>query len=203
MIKNERGFLTIDFIFAMVLIMGFTALLFVVSFTLSVVSVTQYVTFAAARNYSAANLTKDDQNKRADAKFDELVGNKVFKPLYKNGWFALGQPFTGDQTTIVPGYDTATQGVNEFWGTGVDFTAKILDFHIPFFGDSAPDSDGSGSGFKTRIGSFLGREPTTDECLQFTAQRWQAIRNLQVQNGAAYSQGTSTQGYFPIADDGC
>jgi hypothetical protein len=174
-----------------------------VSFTLSVVSVTQYVTFAAARNYSAAHLDKQQQLARAEAKFDELIGNKIFKPLYKNGWFALGTPFTGDQTTVVPGYDTATQGVNEFWGTGVDFTAKILDFHIPFFGDSAPDSDGSGSGFKTYIGSYLGREPTADECLQFTAQRWQAIRNLQVQNGAAYSQGTSTQGYFPIADDGC
>jgi hypothetical protein len=200
---NQRGFLTIDFIFAMVMIIGFTALLFVVSFTLSVVSVTQYVTFAAARNYSAAHLDKQQQLARAEAKFDELIGNKIFKPLYKNGWFALGTPFTGDQTTVVPGYDTATQGVNEFWGTGVDFTAKILDFHIPFFGDSAPDSDGSGSGFKTYIGSYLGREPTADECLQFTAQRWQAIRNLQVQNGAAYSQGTSTQGYFPIADDGC
>jgi len=204
MIRNERGFLTVDFIFAIVMLLGFTALLFCVSFTLTVVSITQYVTFAAARNYGVAHLDQASQEARGTAKYNELIANKVFKPLYSAGWFKVSKtPNIGDHTKIIPGYDQATQGVNEFWGIGTTFVAPILDFHIPFFGSSAPDSTGGGAGFTTYIGSYLGREPTADECLQFNAQRWTAIRNLQVQAGTAYSQGTSTQGYYPIADDGC
>jgi hypothetical protein len=203
MIRNERGFLTVDFIFAIVMIMGFTALLFVVSITLTTVSVTQYVTFAAARNYTSANIKEDDQISQAKAKFKELTENKVFKPLYKNGWFSIEDAQVGDHTKIIDGYAEATQGTNEFWGVSTQFTAKVLDFHIPFFGDSAPGSDGSGSGFKTIVGSYLGREPTTQECLDFTAQRWNAIRNLPVSSGTPYSSGTPVQGYFTMTDDGC
>jgi hypothetical protein len=203
MIRNERGFLTVDFIFAIVMILGFTALLFCVSLTLTVVSVTQYITFAAARNYGPAHIDLASQERQGRAKYGELMADKVFKPLYRSGWFLVDKPEEigiGDHTKIIAGYADSTQGTNEFWGAGTKFTAKILDFHIPFFGSSAPDSDGSGSGFKTYIGSYLGREPTTQECLDFTAQRWTEIRKL---SGSSYSQGTSTQGYYSMTDDGC
>jgi hypothetical protein len=204
MIRDQRGQLTVDFIFAIVLVIGFTAMLFVISFSLTVASITQYITFAAARNYVVAHLDEPTQIARGQAKYQELISNKTFKPLYAAGWFKVSkQAFVGDQTTQTPGYDQATQGVNEFWGVSTTFVATILDFHIPFFGSSNPDGNGDGSGFTTMIGSYLGREPSADECLKFTAQRWTAIRNLSVQAGTAYSQGTSTQGYFPIADDGC
>lgn len=202
--NNQRGLITVDFLFAIVLILGFASLLFVLSFTLTVASVTQYITFAAARNYVTAHLDQDTQEKRAVAKYKELIGNSVFKPLFANGWFQVdAEPNVGDQTKIIPGYVAATGGVNQFWGVGTRFVAKVLDFKIPFFGSTAPDSDGSGSGFKTYMGSYLGREPSADECIQFTAARWTAIRKLTVSNGAAYSVGTSDQGYFPMTDDGC
>lgn len=204
MIHNERGFLTVDFIFAIVMIFGFTALLFVVSITLSMVSVTQYITFAAARNYDGGHIDLASQEKQAKAKYTELISNKTFKPLYAGNWFkVLSEPQIGDHTQIIPGYTEATQGTNEFWGVSTTFLAKPLDFHIPFFGDSAPDSDGSGSGFKTNVGSYLGREPTQEECQKLIAQRWTAIRALSVANGAAYSQGTPSTGYFPMEDNGC
>jgi hypothetical protein len=171
--------------------------------TLTVVSINQYVTFAAARNYESAHIDLASQEKQARAKYMELISDKTLKPLYANGWFkvddgpAIG---VGDHTKIIQGYEEASEGINQFWGVGTNFVAKILDFHIPFFGDSAPDGDRSGSGFKTYIGSYLGREPTTAECLDFMSKRWEAIRNMP---GGNYSQGTSQQGYYSMTDDGC
>ncbi len=204
MIRNERGILTVDFVFSMVLILGLASLMFVLTFTLSLASVTQYITFAAARNYGVAHITKEEQEKRGAAKYKELIGHPVFKPLYSNGWFKVdAEPTIGDHTKIIDGYATAAQDTNNFWGVGTSFTAAVLAFKIPFFGTTVPDGDEDGSGFKTYMGSYLGREPTTEECLAFTAARWTAIRNLSVTGGSSYSTGTSTNGYFPMSDDGC
>jgi hypothetical protein len=205
-LKNQRGLITVDFLFSLVLILGFAGLMFALTLTLTMASVTQYVTFAAARNYFTGHIDRDKQIERANQKYLELLGNPVFKPLYTNGWFIVdAQPFVGDHTTVIPQYQDAAQVANKFWGAGTNFTATILDFNIPFFGSTAPDGDGTGAGFKTYMGSYLGREPTTAECLAFVDQRWQMIRNLKSSSGgASYSTGTpSSGGYYPQTDDGC
>lgn len=202
--RNQRGLITVDFLFALVLILGFASLMFVLSFSLSVASVTQYITFSAARNYFAGHLDQEQQEARAKAKYEELINNPIFKPLYANGWYLIdAEPQVGDHVKVKPEYEEATGGTNKFWGVGTSFTATVLDFRIPFFGSTNPDGDGSGTGFKTYIGSYLGREPTAAECIEFTAARWTAIRNLPVSGGTAYSTGTSASGYFPMTDDGC
>lgn len=197
-LRNQNGFLTVDFIFAVVLILGMTVLLFCVSLTLTVASITQYVTFAAARNYVAGHLDVDHQTKRAKDKYASLIGNDVLKPLFKNGWFKVAdEPTVGDITQTIQGYQPASGDPNLFWGVGTDFTAKILDFQIPFFGSTNPDSTGGKDDFKTFMGSYLGRDVTTTECLDFVAKRWTAITNL----GSNYSTASGT--YVPFADDGC
>ncbi len=202
--RNQRGMITVDFLFAIVLILGFSGLLFVLTFTLSVASLTQYITFAAARNYSVAHLDPALQVERGQAKYHELISNPVFKPLFSNDWYKISADANiGDHTKVIPDYTQAADSKNQFCGAGTDFVAKVLDFHIPFFGSTAPDSDGTGSGFKTYIGSYLGREPTAAECIEFNAKRWTAIQKLEVQSGAAYSTNTSAAKYFPMTDDGC
>jgi hypothetical protein len=203
-LNNQGGQITVDFLFALVLVLGFTAVLFVVTFTLSMASVTQYITFAAGRNYVAAHLDEATQKKRALDKYHELISDPVFKPLYANGWFQVdADANVGDHTKIIPGYQGPAGTSNQFWGVGTRFVARILDFHIPFFGSTAPDGDGSGSGFKTYIGSYLGREPSADECAKLTAERWNAIRALPVSGGSSYSTGSTTSGYYPMTDNGC
>ena len=198
-LKNQRGILVVDFMFSMVLILGLCGLLFALCFTLAVASMTQYVTFAASRNYTVAHISQAAQIERANAKFNELINTSVMKPLYTNGWFVVdARPGVGDHTQLVPEFSEATQGVNKFWGVSTTFTAKVLSFTIPFFGSTTPDGDdGSGAGFKTLIGSYLGREPTTEECLNFTANRWNAIKALNP------GYGTNGGSYFPMSDDGC
>jgi hypothetical protein len=203
-LRDQRGIITVDFVFSMVLVLGMSSLLFVLTFTLSVASLTQYVTFATARNYAAANIDLAAQEARAKMKYQELLGNPSLKPLFTNGWYQVeAEPDLGDLTKVIPGWTAASEGFNEFWGAGTNFTAKVLDFNIPFFGSTSPDGDGTGSEFKTYLSSSLGREPTEAECIAFTAARWAAIRNLAVSGGASYSTGTSENGYFPMTDDGC
>lgn len=204
LLRNERGIITVDFMFSMVLVLGMSALLFVLTFTLSVASITQYITFASARNYFAGHIDKTSQEERAVAKYKELISNAAFKPLYANGWYKIdAEPNVGDHTKIITEFEQAADGVNKFWGVGTSFTAVVLDFKIPFYGSTQPDSDGSGSGFKTYIGSYIGREPTTEECLQFTAARWDAIRRLPSSGGSSYSTAPANSGYYSMTDDGC
>lgn len=200
---NQRGIITADFMFAMVLILGLSGIMFAISLSLTVASVTQYITFAAARSYMAGNIDEARQEQMAQEKYQELAGNKVFKPLFSGSWFQINsKPDVGDISKIVPGFKDSYQW-NEFWGVGTTFTAKILDFRIPFFGATDPNGDGSGKNFKSYMGSYLGREVTVDECQKWVAQRWNYIRKLSVQGGASYSTDSSADNYYPITDNGC
>ncbi len=199
---NQRGMITVDFLFAMVLVLGFSGLLFAMTFTLSVASVVQYVTFAAARNYGVAHIDRKSQEEQGQAKYRELIESNVLKPLFSKGWYQISaQAEIGDHTKVFPDYGDAAQGRNQFWGVGTEFVAKALDFRIPFFGASTTES--GGGGFRAYMGSYLGRESTTEECIEFTGARWNAIRNLPVSGAASYSTGTSDQGYYPMTDNGC
>lgn len=201
---NERGMITVDFLFAFVLVMGFSALLFALSFSLTVAEITQYITFASARTYMAGNLTRERQYQLGQAKYQELKGHAVFAPLYGNGWFEISpEAVLGDMAEVVPGYQQSGTDPNKFWGAGTTFIARMLEFEIPFYGSTASQGDGSGSGFATFMGSYLGREITAAECLKFTAERWKAIRALPVQGAAAYNTNTSENGYWAYDDNGC
>ncbi|MGE0762788.1 MAG: hypothetical protein AB7N80_05875 [Bdellovibrionales bacterium] len=202
--KNNRGMITVDFLFAFVLVMGFGAILFALSLTLTVAEVTQYVTYASARNYMAANLTPDLQQQKAVLKYQELLGHPTFVKLYTNGWFEVEEtPNVGDISQMIQAYQQPGTTPNKFWGVGTAFVARMLEFEIPFYGSTDASGDGSGSTFGTFLGSYLGREITTAECLNYTAQRWNAIRNLAVSGGAAAYSTAPSGGYRIYDDNGC
>lgn len=203
--RNRRGMITVDFLFAFVLVMGFSALLFALSFSLTVAEITQYITFATARTFMAGNITPDRQYQLASAKYQELVSHPTFSPLYTNGWFQVdASPELGDISQVIPGYQQSGTNPNKFWGAGTTFVARMLEFEVPFYGSTAAQGDGSGSGFATFLGSYLGREITTVECNKFIQQRWKMIRTLPVPGGVApYSTGTSENGYWAYDDNGC
>ena len=195
---NQRGIITVDFIFAMVLILGLTSLLFVLSFTLSTASIVQYATFAAARNYAAGNIDLETQEKQAQIKYISIINSPTFKPLFTNGWFSVDSQISlGDHVEKIPALQAGVGTGNEFWGASTKFTAKILDFKVPFFGSTAPDSDGTGGGFSTIMASFLGREPTEKECAAVISARWTAIQGL----GSGY--GGAKGKYYAQMDNGC
>ncbi|MDC0980322.1 hypothetical protein OAQ84_01160 [Bdellovibrionales bacterium] len=194
-LRSESGMITLDYLFAFCLVMGFTAILFSLTFTLSVAEITQYITFASARSYYGSHISIVTQKNLGKEKYLQLVGHPVFKPLYSNGWFTVDSEVEPDDYSSIYGENPKSI----FHGVRVSFLASVLDFNIPFFG-STSSSETKDSGFTAHIGSYLGREPTINECiLLFSAQRWKKIRNLHKN----YSQASLTDKYTVITDNGC
>ena len=198
-LNNQSGFITMDFLFAFVLILGFSALLFALTFTLTVVEIAQYSTYASARVYYGAHKTEAQQRQAAMDKYNDLINkNKVFSPLFKNGWFKVQpEPFVGNVATIMPEY--GQNPMNSFFGVSTIFNADILKMQIPFFGSADPND----KGFKTTIGSYLGREVSAAECTAFVNNRWNGILKLRPSSGASYETNATPAGYEPVIDDGC
>jgi hypothetical protein len=198
-LQNQSGFITIDFLFSFVLVFGFIIIMFSITLTLSVVSVTQYLTFASARQYFAAHFSVTDQEQLARQKFQELAETPAFKPLYSGEWFEMkpANLQVGDMSQIAPQFTVDDPQRNQFWGVRTPFVAKMLDIKIPFYGSTA-NSDTKDGGFTTFIGSYLMREVTSEECNIFMNQRWQAIINL----NSAYSSASAGQ-IANFEDNGC
>jgi len=199
--SSQKGLVTIDYLFAFVLTMGFVAILFSLSLTLTVSSVTQYATFSAARGFSSSHVTIQEQFDYGSKKFKQLVSNPVLASLYSNGWFFVSEPFVGDLEQVKPELIDSQFMTDNKYGVAVNFTAAILDFNIPFFGSTDPESaDGSGKGFQAFISSITGRESTMEECYRFISQRWNLIKAMD----SRYSNGQyNNDNYTASEDNGC
>lgn len=196
-LKNERGVMTLDFMFAIVIAFGFTTVFFALSLTLSMVEVTQYISFAVARTYAGAHENQSGQTALAQNKFKELMAVPVFKTLFTNGWFTLAPAVTGDFNAEYPqtggGIDSAT-----FVGARIKFTANILNIRLPFLGSTASDST---TGI-ANISTYLMREVTTEECRElFDRFRFQKLKKLST-NEANYGS-TPSNNAFVMPDNGC
>lgn len=197
-IKNERGILTLDFIFAMMLGMSFTMVFFALTLTLSLVEVTQYMTFSVARAALGAHETRSLQAALGNRKYDELRNRPVFKSIFGKGWFRLpaqpdyGNPTSGFNTeyNVDPNDDNST-----FYGARLRIEARILDITIPMLGSSKTNPE---TGF-ANVQTFLGREVTTQECREnFNRARWSAIQGLD----QSYAN-TPNPVAFVVTDNGC
>lgn len=203
-IKNERGILTLDFIFALLLGMGFTMVFFALTLTLSLIEVVQYMSFSVARTALGAHETRGQQTALGNLKYAELRARPIFRNIFGRGWFRLpAQPDYGDRANGFnleyasdPNEDNLT-----FYGARLRIEARILDISNPILGSSKTQSE---TGF-ANVQTFLGREVTTTECREeFNRARWTNIINL----NPAYQQVSAT-GTNPaaavglITDNGC
>jgi hypothetical protein len=174
--RNEKGFITLDFVFASLLIFGLSSVIFSFGMTLSIVEVVQYMSFASARQYNLAHLDEPNQRQRAEAHYQNLISNPIFRPLVENGWFEVGQVQLGDHNDLFE----PEAGYDNFWGARIPFSAPILYKRIPFVGTTGQDRNA----FQTTVQSFLAREPTFVECRDFMDQRRQAFANIFGQTNA-------------------
>ena len=196
-LRNEAGLLTLDFIFASIFIGAFFSILFSIMLTLSVVEVTQYVSYSTARNFYAAHWDKENQTSLATKKFNELIANPAIASFYQNGWFELkGGPGVQDWNQIYEGALNPQQDSNNFIGSRLQLNAKILEFNVPLIGSTS----GLDDAFKANVASYLNREPTSTECLDFMNKenRFAAIQQLD----ASYKN-SLIRNYIVMVDNGC
>lgn len=207
---NNKGSLTVDYLFAFFLVSGFCLVIMTFSATLSTVEIVQYMAFASARNYAAGHENESKQKEAALKKFAELKANPVIAPLLSGGWFNVPDDSVIVDYNIPNKYPTfqdylEDESINLFHGVIVLFQAKILDFQVPFFGGTKKQdqNNADNSGFETHITAFLGREPTFDECNEFNHQRWEKIRSLSNRVGATPYSAAPGGFYTTINDNGC
>lgn len=208
-ILNNSGFLAADFLFSFVLVIGCGIVIFALTFSLATVEIAQYITWSAARSYSAANKTAADSRTAAETKFKNL---SLKFPLLtgadgNTSWFLLTRTNVGDaayngMSGLADGKNASAAAPTENrqpW-TGVSATLEWKLFEsikIPFLGKIAtPGSDS----FTIPIRAFILRNPSQDECLKFYGNRFsQGIQGLE----SGWSSIGVSGSYVPIEDNGC
>lgn len=208
MIRNERGVVTIEFIFALTMAAGLSVVLFSVTYALSVFEITQYVVYSAARAQLGGNIDSDRQREAAVNKFKQLTtGKSAIATLYNGTWFEIAKPgdldvrggpsSTNSKTfgaDLAGGSDPSNR--NWFIGVSAKLNAKILNLNMPILGKTNPD-DGEGA-FQTRLNAMLIREPSQKECKDFMEARRNALKDLP--SADTYYKANA---YIPLEDNGC
>ncbi len=201
MLFSSKGSLTVQFVLGFALVWGFIALFAVMCFTLAVSSITQYITFASAH---ALFLGDGDLTAQKDAAFETY---KDLKNKFRNqegaGIFSPDVIDIYQEQELLDmglGLNTAFQVTkpNLFYGAWTKFVPKVLKINT-FFGDSGKDDNF----FKTTIGSYLGREPTMEECdLFFDQERSKKIYEYH-QNNWHHTAPLPRMVGIKVFDNGC
>ncbi len=206
---DQKGQLTAEFLFAIVIAFGLFSLFFAMTLTFSVIEVSQYIVYSTARTHAASNLNMLTQKQEAIKKFNSLKDSTNLASLYSNNWFIFGpiadnmirqgttdSNFFKEFANVGTGSDDQYKKV--FVGVSVPLEAKIMTMKIPFISGSGPDDDTSV--FKTNVNTMLLREISQEECQQahWGEGRRQALKGLK--SGTNFYQEAK---YHRMEDNGC
>ena len=181
--KNNRGIITLPFLLVLVIILFFSLSFLMLSMTLTHVTITQYMTYSSARKLSLAGISQSEQLGVAKIHYEKLRA-QFFNPSAYTGtgdWFLI-DPNIDDkriEDAVQHFYENVGAEKNEtrdpsFYGITAGFTPQALNLKIPFLME-----DGSAEITQPiAISSFLGREPSKEECNEFHKARRGAIKAL-------------------------
>ena len=158
---SEKGFLTVQFMIALMISLFFIISFLGLTLTLTHSSLTQYLTYSAARKTALGGKTAGEQKDKGKEKYQQLR-NKFFGGAFQGGgsdWFVISRD---TEMGFNPAYNRQEDGRpgarRLFYGSFVEFKSNITNFQIP--GLTSADS----GDLKTPVGSYLGREPSEKEC---------------------------------------
>ena len=194
--SSSKGSLTIQFMLGFVLVMCFILIFLNITLTLVASEITQYITYAASRSLFLGHGDEQAQERSAREKYLELTNKSHIKKFLGGGRvFEIASDLGPDNLGINTSFSVSSINVkpNLFYGVWTDFTPKMLDVETPW--GSVDEEDAF---FKTVIGSYLGREPSHTECLEFFEKRWEFIRSI---HGSGPNH--LSPGLIPTADNGC
>ena len=173
MARNRRGQSTLEFVLTMILLMGFVIFFTRFAFFLGYANLVQYATFMAARAYQSG--TRDQSAKEENAK-------NVIRTLLKKGVSGVDERYSIADTDVggdprgaqvgdapeMAGGGRTDDSYSWLQGVRYSFRGKLF---VDIFGDkptaaSAPTQSRRGSPGEVQLvsESWLGREPTREEC---------------------------------------
>lgn len=202
--KKQKGILTIDFIFSILAIYAISMVFVLLALTLMFSTITQYVAFSVSRAHISGHIDRVQQEETGVLQYQNIMGQSGISALLKvtdGGWFKVElQEPVGQE--LVSGFSSdAGAGRQKGYGVQIRYTSNILkNFKLPMIG--SPSDGAEGDFAQANINSFLYREPTTIECLNFNRTRWRVLeeRLPQITTMPDYD---SSKAYGDSADNGC
>ena len=165
---RKKGTLTVEFLFSFTALICLSLYFFYAAFTLSLMEVAQYVTYASARELTLGQ-TGDDNEIKAEAKYNELK-SKFFKTEMQP-WISINN----------------FEFIQESKGVKTQFISCIMALNIPFLGETISGQNASpcnGPAFTTTIASYLGPPaPSQKNCKDFLTTKRGAFLMREYQGG--------------------
>ncbi len=199
---TEKGILTLDFIFSIMAVYAISMVFTLLAFTLMFSSVVQYMAFSMSRAHISGQISIIQQQEAVEERFQILQDTYLGKLIKTNdeGWFKVE---TNGAAREMFDLSTTDDGGRrqKAYGVSLRYTSNILkNFKLPLLG--SPGDGAVGDFGVANIFSFLYREPSTEECLQFNRTRWNVIQerfpNLSTMPG--FSSGGD---HGASSDNGC
>jgi hypothetical protein len=172
--KATEGQSTVEFALTMTLFMGFTFFLLRVCLVFSFGNYVQYATFMAARSYLSAGKDVSDQEKRARFVLGYMLKRSAYQtradkfPSIAKGFKGADSDFPG--LDLGPGSLYREGSDDTLWMLGVryTFTSKLFPIAIgKLKGAGSAEAKGE---IELTSESWLGKEPSADECISAMEQ---------------------------------
>ena len=206
LITEQKGTLTLQFLFGFLIMIAFMVGFGAFTLVLTLSEVTQYITFSSSRQLFLSHQNVEVQRQMAQDKFENLKNHNVLKAFYggPKPFVGIAEKLEEDNVGVHPEYKTQGDGneVNFFYGVWTVFNAKILNLRLPFLGDTSGDNPDF---FSANIGSYIGREPSVEECQAQSKKRWEWILELHGNMPGVDINATKTSysGVDGLWDNGC
>ncbi len=199
--NSEAGFVAAEFLFSFILVISCGIIVFALTFSLMTVEVAQYITWSAARSYSAGNKSQGDSADAGRKKFANLIKQFPLLAGATGEWFTLTAVSVGKNSGTQAGMnipDPTNRMGDETRHPWAGFSSSLelklfKSIKIPFLGPITSDE----SLFKFPLHAFILRHPSQTECIQFYEQRFDKIKDL------IDVSGSSAGSYVANEDNGC
>jgi hypothetical protein len=165
----DSGQATIEFALTMILFFSFFLFFLQLSLVMAYGNFVHYATFMSARAYLSAGPDQEDQQKRAR----DVIVQMLKKSAGASGVERFPFIAKGVGGTDPGGFEIMENGQGQSWLTGVRYTFKSKLMMIPMGGTRS--SKGAINSVTLTSESFLGREPTTAECLEYLRKFGQGV----------------------------
>jgi hypothetical protein len=174
--KRQSGQSTVEFILTIILLMGFVTFYTRFAYFLGYANLVQYATFMSARAYQSAAATQDEQVAAAESVIVALL--KKSQGQRNTERFGIAKAETGGSPKGARiGADTANfvaTDENFSWLQGVRYSFRGQLF-VNLFGTKPTAASAASGALPGEVmltsESWLGREPTDEECSQELATR--------------------------------
>lgn len=167
---GESGQSTIEFALVLMLLMGFVLFYLQLSMVMGFGNYVHYATFMSARAYLSAGASEPEQVERANAVVERMLKRANSPGFDRFPSIAKGEGGGGEMRGLEVGKAAQFNASNPdlSWMQGVRYAFKSRLFLIPLGrGGGGAQGPASGNGIVLRSESWLGREPSYDDCKSF------------------------------------